>query len=119
LKDYISFVEDMVKGIKADVVENKAPGYEWSCFLRNLLTQDSGNLKLEKFQDSQWMDLALKENGQYIKAVLTDDQRLYMANGAKEAFAYHTLQLKEKGWPYIFFFSRQHWMGKNLSEVNS
>ncbi|MFC0261837.1 AAA domain-containing protein [Fontibacter flavus] len=119
LQDYISFVEDMVKGIKPEIVENKTPGYEWSWFLRNLLAQDSGILTFEKFQDSQWMDLAIKENGQYIKAVLTDDQRLYKANGAKEAFAYHALQLKEKGWPCLFYFSRQHWMGKNINDVNS
>lgn len=119
LKDYIGFVEDMVKGNKQEVLDNKAPGYEWSWFLRNLLVQDSDNMVLEKFQDSTWMDLAIKENGQYIKAVLTDDQRLYMANGAKEAFGYHTLQLKEKGWPYLFFFSRQYWMGKSINDINS
>jgi hypothetical protein len=60
------------------------------------------------------MDLAIKTKGQYKEALLTDDQRLYDALGAKEAFVYHPLQLKEKGWPYRFFYSRQYWMDKPI-----
>jgi hypothetical protein len=116
LKDYIAFVETMVEGNSPEVQERKIQGYEWSWFLNNILLKEQ-QYDFEKFQDSSFMDLAEKEKGRYISAILTDDKRFYMSDGAKEAFAYQPIHLKEKNWPFRFFFSREYWMGKGIGEI--
>jgi hypothetical protein len=116
LKDYIAFVETMVEGNSPEMPERKIHGYEWSWFLNNILLKEQ-QYDFEKFQASSFMDLAEKEKGLYIGAILTDDKRFYMSDGAKEAFAYHPIHLKEKNWPFRFYFSRQYWMGKRIKET--
>jgi superfamily I DNA and/or RNA helicase len=116
LKDYIAFVENMVEGMPLEIHEQKIQGYGWSWFLNNLLLEKEGMQDFEKFQDSSLMDLAEKKKGEYTGAILTDDKRFYMSDGAKEAFAYHPIQLKEKNWPFRFYFSRQYWMGRDIQE---
>lgn len=117
LKDYIAFVEKMVEGIPPEIQEQRIQGYGWSWFLNNLLLEKDEKHDLEKFQDSGLMDLAENTNGQYSRAILTDDKRFYMSDGAKEAFAYHPIHLKDKNWPFRFYFSRQYWMGRDIDEV--
>ncbi|RPA68337.1 DUF4011 domain-containing protein [Cyclobacteriaceae bacterium YHN15] len=119
LQDYIAFVENMVEGNLPEIQEKKIQGYEWSWFLNNILLKEEGKNEFGKFQDSSWMDLAEKKNGLYIKAILTDDKRFYMSNGAKEAFAYHPLHLQEKNWPFQFYFSRQYWMGRGINDFET
>jgi superfamily I DNA and/or RNA helicase len=118
LKDYIAFVETMVEGNFPEVAEKKIQGYEWSWFLNNMLLKEE-QYDFGKFQDSSFMDLAEKEEGLYVSAILTDDKRFYMSDGAKEAFAYHPIHLKEKNWPFQFYFSRQYWMGKGIRETGT
>ncbi len=116
LKEYIEFVEQVGKGESVLVEENKSGGFESSWFLSNKLEGTEEGYSLEKYSQSTWMDLVIKRKRKLESAVLTDDRRLYMASGAKEAFVYHPLQLKEKGWPYRFYFSRQYWMGREIVE---
>lgn len=114
LKEYIDFVKNVSHGESLEIP--KAPTYRfdntWS--LRDIIQGSNGGYELERYTASSLMDLALREKGVYAEAILTDDQRLYDALGSKEAFVYHPLQLKEKGWPYRFYFSRQFWMEKPL-----
>lgn len=114
LKDYIAFIEAIVSGETPTFSEECAQGYEYSWFLKNRLEGLHGDVELEKYSASQWMDMVGKKEGKSESAMLTDDQRLYGAVSAKEAFVYHPLQLREKGWPYHFAFSRQYWMGQPL-----
>ncbi|MFD2203264.1 AAA domain-containing protein [Shivajiella indica] len=119
LRDYIAFVENLVEGKPLDVLERKIPGYEWSWFLNNILLKEKTSHEFEKFQDSSCMDLAEKKKGFFLKAILTDDKRFYMSDGAKEAFAYLPIHLKEKNWPFQFYFSRQYWMGRALDDIGN
>ncbi|MGY6741113.1 MAG: AAA domain-containing protein [Cecembia sp.] len=114
LKNYIEFVEKKVSGKihQKEVIPTKGFQYNW--YLKNRLMEDLGRNRMVIFSESKWMDLALIENNQFVAALLTDDDRMYMAMSAKEAFAYHTLQLKKKNWPYQLFFTRQYWMGKSI-----
>ncbi|WP_373524405.1 AAA domain-containing protein [Aquiflexum sp.] len=117
LRDYIEFVKNVSKGESLDIPA--APMYRfdntWS--LRDKIQGSHGGFELDRYAPSTLMDLALREKGIYAEAILTDDQRLYDALGSKEALVYHPLQLKEKGWPYRFYFSRQYWMEKPLLGV--
>ncbi|PSL01211.1 AAA domain-containing protein [Cecembia rubra] len=116
LKNYIEFVENIVQGkVYGNEIEQKTYNSRW--LLKLKLLEDSSNFELKPFKDSKWMDLALLESGQYAKAILTDDDRLHSSYGAKEAFAYHPIQLQEKNWPFSLFFSRQYWLGKDFDEI--
>ncbi|TVP47713.1 MAG: DUF4011 domain-containing protein [Mongoliibacter sp.] len=114
LKQYIAFIEELVSGIPLGYPEENVQGFEYSWFLKNKLEGKHGAVELQKYAASQWMDMASKSEGKYSAAWLTDDQRLYAAVSAKEAFVYHPLQLQEKGWHYHFAFSRQYWLGQPL-----
>ncbi|MDO9551505.1 AAA domain-containing protein [Rhodonellum sp.] len=114
LRDYLHFVEEVTKGIPVVIEEKTSQGFEVSWYLRNVLEGAHGKKTVEKYPQSTWMDLTVKKKEDYKEAILTDDYRLYNATGSKEAFVFHPLQLKEKGWPYRFYFSRQYWMGNKL-----
>ncbi len=69
-----------------------------------------GNHEVRENSQSKVMDLELLDQGNYLGAILTDDNRLFAAKSAKEAFVYHPKLLREKGWHVIQVFSRQHWI---------
>ncbi|RZS97005.1 AAA domain-containing protein [Cecembia calidifontis] len=115
LKLYIEFVENQVLG-KDGIQEKNQLSFNSKWLLKLKLLEENKGFDLRLFKDSKWMDLAQLEKGKYTKAILTDDDRLYRCSGAKEAFAYHPIQLQEKKWPYALFFSRQYWLGKNLED---
>jgi hypothetical protein len=114
LKNYFSFIERLVNGEELEHEERKLRGYESAWFLKDRLAERHKELNLNMYSASLWMDMAIRENGKYKGAILSDDDRLYGVGSAKEAFVYHPLQLKEKGWPYRFVFSRQYWMGQDF-----
>ena len=114
LRDYIDFVEKVSKGEPLEIPAIPTFRFDNTWSLRDKIQGNHEGFLLERFPSSGLMDLALKEKGVFAEAILTDDQRLYDAMGSKEAFVYHPLQLKEKGWPYRFYFSRQYWMEKPI-----
>jgi superfamily I DNA and/or RNA helicase len=114
LRDYLNFVIDISKGKAVEIPVQVPHRFESGWSLKDKIEGDHQGFSLEKFPSSAWMDLAVKINGKYREALLTDDQRLYDASSAKEAFVYHPLQLKEKGWPYRFYYSRQYWMDRPI-----
>lgn len=114
LKNYIEFVESAVNDGQITYPEQISQGYEYSWFLKNKLEGQNGTYTISKYPASQWLDLVWKKGSEIEGAYLTDDQRLYNAVSAKEAFVYHPIQLKEKDWPYQFVFSRQYWLGQSL-----
>ena len=114
LRDYLSFVIDFSTGKGFEVPIQIPYRFESGWSLKDKIEGKYEGFSLEKFPTSTWMDLAVKVGEQYGEALLTDDQRLYDATSSKEAFVYHALQLKEKGWPYRFYYSRQFWMDKPI-----
>lgn len=114
LRDYLSFVIDISNGKEIEIPLQVPYRFESGWSLKVKIEGTYQGFSLVRFPASTWMDLAIKSEGQYKEALLTDDQRLYDALGVKEAFVYHPLQLKEKGWPYRFFYSRQYWMDKPI-----
>jgi hypothetical protein len=114
LRDYLNFVIDISKGKAFEIPVQVPYRFESDWSLKDKIEGDYQGFSLEKFPSSTWMDLAVKVNEQFQEALLTDDQRLYDSSSAKEAFVYHSLQLKEKGWAYKFYYSRQYWMDKPI-----
>ena len=112
LKNYLDFVERKVSGKNPQKEVLITKGYQQNWYLKNKLIEQNGGSDLVFFSDSKWMDLAIVKDNQFQLALLTDDDRMYMAKGAKEAFAYHPIQLQQKNWPFFIYFSRQYWMGK-------
>ncbi|WP_373496587.1 AAA domain-containing protein [Aquiflexum sp.] len=117
LRNYIDYVKNVSKGESLDIPASPTYRFDNTWSLRDKIQGSHGGYELERYPSSSLLDLALRKKGVYAEAILTDDQRLYDAQGSKEAFVYHPLQLKEKGWPYRFYFSRQYWMGKPLLGV--
>jgi hypothetical protein len=115
LQAYLSFVEAEVQGEIENIEVHNPQGFLDSWALKSRLVAQNDDFELTPFSNSAWLDLVVKNKEEgFVEAIFTDDQRLYDASSAKEAFVYHPLQLKQKSWPYRFYFSRQHWMGKDI-----
>lgn len=112
LKNYLEFVERKVSGKTPQKEVLITKGYHQNWYLKNRLKQENEGRDMVFFSDSKWMDLAVVKENQFQLALLTDDDRMYMATGAKEAFAYHPIQLQQKNWPFFIYFTRQFWMEK-------
>jgi len=117
LQAYLSFVEAQVKGEIENIEIQNPQGFLESWALKSKLISQNNAFQLSTVSNSTWLDLVVRNNDQgLVEAIFTDDQRFYDASSAKEAFVYHPLQLKQKSWPYQFYFSRQYWMGKDIFE---
>jgi hypothetical protein len=116
LKNYLQFVRSVHDGAEIMIHEEGSYRFRSSWSLAEDLVGSYEDFDLVKFPASKWMDLAVRIDGQWEKALLTDDRRLHDSYGPKEAFVYQPMQLREKGWPYQFYFSRQFWVGKGLEE---
>lgn len=116
LKNYLQFVRSVHDGAEIMIHEDASFRFKSSWSLAEDLLGSYEGFDLAKFPASKWMDLAVRIDGQWEKALLTDDRRLHDSYGPKEAFVYQPQQLREKGWPYQFYFSRQFWVGKGVEE---
>jgi hypothetical protein len=114
LRNYIDYVEKISQSNYTIAQETHLKGYQSSWSLKNLLLKDFGQKYIVNFSESNWMDLAIIDDNQFIGSLMTDDDRMYISTGAKEAFAYHPIQLRQKNWPYAFYFSRQYWLGSEI-----
>lgn len=63
-------------------------------------------------------DLCFSVNGQYLGAVLTDDERYYSGLSVKDVHAYAQDLLAQKGWDYKLIFSRNLWLDKERTETD-
>lgn len=115
LEAYLRFVEAQTEG-DIEISETKNPkGFLESWALKSRLIAQNNDFELSPIANSAWFDLVVKNKSEgFVGAILTDDQRLYDTSSTKEAYVYHPLQLKQKSWPYRFYFSRQYWMGKDI-----
>ncbi|MCH7410086.1 AAA domain-containing protein [Belliella sp. DSM 111904] len=118
LRDYLLFVELQSQGKAFPLLREEPFGFDIDWSLKKKLALSNESLKLEVFDDSTWVDLSIYKEGEgYLEAILTDDERLYEAVSSKEAFVYHPMQLREKKWPWRYYFSRQFWSGKDPIDV--
>ncbi len=109
LRDYIAYVEKLSGGELPDSKEISTIGFKGSWYLKDKLGQTLKGIEVYRY--SEWMDLAMTEEGNYCLAILTDDQRLFGALNSKEAFVYHAQQLGAKNWPVKYVYSRAYWKG--------
>lgn len=112
LRDYIAFVEEVEARKKIDVQPAISYGFEDNWSLKKQLSGEYGNHLVGENAYFQLMDLEVREAGKLTSALLTDDQRFYLANNAKESMVYHPKLLKTKNWKPIYVFSRQYWLDK-------
>lgn len=113
LSDYLGFARNISEGMQATVQEQSPSGFEVSWYLKNKLEGKYGAHLVQSAKHSRIIDLELvKEDGGLVAAILTDDDRLFNARSAKEAFVYHPRLLRSKGWSVIQVFSRQYWLDK-------
>ena len=61
-------------------------------------------------------DLCFRQNGNYLGAVLTDDERYLNSLSAKDLYAYTTDQLSRKHWEHRMIYSRNYWLDKEKIE---
>jgi hypothetical protein len=115
LKAYLQFVENFrEEGGSISREKSTANVLTPSSRLHNTLTHSQK--EWQSFEHAAWLDLVKIENDRVVEALLTDDERLFVAGSAKEAFVYHPQILKSKGWPFSFYFSRNYWLGKKIGE---
>ncbi|HYG37966.1 MAG TPA: AAA domain-containing protein [Cytophagales bacterium] len=57
-------------------------------------------------------DLSLVEEDKYKGIILTDDELYYQSISIKESHVYKKLILKNKGWKFMDFYSREYWNNK-------
>ncbi|MDN3669860.1 AAA domain-containing protein [Echinicola jeungdonensis] len=110
LKEYLQYVEDISEGNPVNIEKEEGKGFASHWNLKDKLVGKFGNHEVRDSSQSKVMDLELLIQGKYQGAILTDDNRLFSAKSAKEAFVYHPKLLKEKGWNVVQVFSRQHWI---------
>jgi hypothetical protein len=61
-------------------------------------------------------DLCFRQNGNYLGAVLTDDERYFNSLSAKDLYAYTANQLMLKHWDHRMVYSRNYWLDKEKVE---
>ncbi|REG88355.1 AAA domain-containing protein [Algoriphagus antarcticus] len=104
LREFLAFAQEQSKNPSIPALEYKTVGYQidWS-LKNNLCNQDDS---YSKEIPSAVMDLVkISSSGEKL-AVLTDDQRFFNVSTAKAALAYHPILLDQKGWKYVWKWSR-------------
>jgi hypothetical protein len=111
LKQYIEFVQKLTVGEGMFVPERVSSEYltHWLLY-RKLISKFED--QYQRFEQSAWMDLVRIKDNSYVSALLTDDFRFYEAQNAKEFMVYQALQLRQKGWPFKYYYSRNYWKGQ-------
>lgn len=114
LNAYLHFVENFEDGSASKRKKSTGIMLENGSQLLSAITQTQQ--EWSAFEYTAWLDLVKVANDQVVRALLTDDERLFAATSAKEAFVYHSQVLKSKGWPFSFYFSRDYWLGKKIDD---
>ncbi|WBL41463.1 AAA domain-containing protein [Algoriphagus halophytocola] len=111
LREFLAFVKDQSNDPSISVPVGKVEGYviDWS--LKNKLLKSEASYSGEI--PSVVMDLIFKESSEIQEAILTDDQRFFNAATAKAAIAYHPILLEQKGWNWVWKWSREEFLKVN------
>lgn len=112
LRDYIAFAEAQESGAAITIQPSVSADFEDHWSLKKRLMGAYGNHYVGENAYYQIMDMEVREDGKLTSALLTDDQRFFGANNAKESLVYHPKLLRAKNWKPIYLFSRQYWLDK-------
>ncbi len=117
LREFLAFVKMQSKHRNIPAPEVRTQGYELDWSLKNrLLDLDSG---FSREIPSSVMDLVKSDSAGNQLAVLTDDQRFFNAPTAKAAMGYHPILLEEKGWNWVWKWSREGILGTERQNEKS
>ncbi|HEX5172297.1 MAG TPA: AAA domain-containing protein [Cyclobacteriaceae bacterium] len=61
-------------------------------------------------------DVCFRQNGNYLGALLTDDERYLNSLSAKDLYAYTMDQLSRKHWEHRMIYSRNYWLDRERVE---
>lgn len=111
LKKYLEFARDVhQQKFRPQVTTKVKQQPDW--FL-NTKIKRWGEKKFDKLEfetDSLPLaDLYVKDNGQYLGMIRTDDANYFSALSVKDSFAYVPQLLEEKNWGSLYVFSRNLW----------
>ncbi|WP_341228210.1 AAA domain-containing protein [uncultured Arcticibacterium sp.] len=104
-KAYLEYAKNVSEGNFKPILPKPASP-SWSKMLKDDITKSSQEFSSEL----PFADLTKRNNKEYEKLILTDDQLFYAAESIKESFAYLPLMLKNKGWYFQKVWSRNWWI---------
>ena len=107
LKSFLAFANDVSEnGYRWTPEKSLHHNPEWYLNDRLLqLPQLAGMLS----KTLPFADLAMREDGRYKGALLTDDNAYFTARSAKDQHVYLPRELQRKGWHYLRVYSRTYW----------
>lgn len=118
LKAYLEFCQKVQLGgfVPGNYTEGK---HASSWYLKTQLKE----LGEQKFPQVVFMpnalpftDLCIRHNGNYLGAILTDDERYLNSLSAKDVHAYTPEHLTQKKWDYRYIYSRNFWLDREKVE---
>lgn len=113
LKEYLTFCKSVQEG---EFVPRTNPGerHPDSWYLKTHLER----FGRERFPQSEFLpdvlpytDLCVKQNGAWLGAILTDDERYFESLSVKDTHAYTPEQLTRMRWEFRSVYSRNFWLG--------
>ncbi len=112
LKKYLEYAWLVSEGLykpSPKIVEKESK--DW--YLSSKILKLTENNSFQYFDELPFADITVKKSGKYYSLISTDDYLYYNACNPKEMHAYKPLELKEKGWNFKRFFSREYWLNQN------
>jgi hypothetical protein len=114
LKKYLEYAWQVSEGTyKPSPVGDAKESRDW--YLSKKILELSHENQYQYVEELPFADITVKNEGKYYSLILTDDHPYFHARNPKEMHAYKPLELKDKGWKYKRFFSREYWLQQNSS----
>jgi superfamily I DNA and/or RNA helicase len=109
LRKYLEYALSVSKGeFKIPLKEEKRFSQSW--YLKNRIKAfDFSEEGLLLDESLPFVDLAMKEKGQYRAALFTDDDLYFDSISTKEMHVYKPFTLNAKNWKFMSFTSREYW----------
>lgn len=112
LKKYLEYAWKVSEGLyKPSPVIDERQSRDW--YLSKRLVNEMKDSAYKFCEELPFADITVKNDKKYYSLILTDDHPYFNARNSKEVHAYKPMELKEKGWPYRRFFSREYWLKQN------
>ncbi|MDX5347663.1 MAG: AAA domain-containing protein, partial [Hymenobacteraceae bacterium] len=110
LREYLQFARQVAAGnytMQPVALPEPAHGY----LLRNILLDSLSETVFEPFfrKELPFSDITVKQQGQYLSVVLTDDELYFHQLSAKHTHADFPYRLQQRHWPYLRIYSREWW----------
>lgn len=114
LKAYLNYALEVSQGNFKPEIHTKMHRANW--YLKNRVKEmlSDGDFGFELAEDMPFADLSVRENGDYLGLILTDDELYHQSISVKESHVYLPDTMTRKNWPYREFFSREFWHDKEV-----